>query len=175
MRILRREARTGAAPNHRVTENGFARRRAHLTLIVFALVAATSSAVAQTTISLGAAEKVAVLGSSTVTNTGATTVIGNAALSSPGVSITGFPPGTIVGGAQYIGPGLANQAHADAVTAYGQLVADNANVTAVLFFCERSHSRTDEKFQRERGTAPFSCMTSSTTARNGSALKGLVR
>jgi len=123
MRILRREPRTGAAPDHHVTDSEFARRSARLILIAFVLVTA-SSAVAQTTVSLGAAEKVAVLGSSTVTNTGATTVIGNVALSSPGVSITGFPPGTIVGGAQYIGPGLANQAHADAVTAYGQLVGE---------------------------------------------------
>src|SRR6202045_1554507 len=123
MRILRREPRTGAAPDHHVTDSEFARRSARLILIAFVLVTA-SSAVAQTTVSLGAAEKVAVLGSSTVTNTGATTVIGNVALSSPGVSITGFPPGTIVGGAQYIGPGLANQAHADAVTAYGQLAGE---------------------------------------------------
>jgi type VI secretion system secreted protein VgrG len=93
-------------------------------LIIFALVTAASSAVAQTTISLGAAEKVAVLGSSTVTNAGPTTVIGNVALSSPGVSITGFPPGTIVAGSQYIGPGLANQAHADAAAAYTQLIGE---------------------------------------------------
>jgi autotransporter-associated beta strand protein len=93
-------------------------------LIIFVLVAATSSLAAQTTISLGAAENVAVLGSSTVTNAGPTTVIGNVALSSPGVSITGFPPGTIIGGAEYIGPGLANQAHADAATAYAQLAGE---------------------------------------------------
>ena len=74
--------------------------------------------------SLGEAENVAVLGSSTVTNAGPTIVTGNVALSSPGVSITGFPPGTIINGAQYIGPGLADQAHADAVIAYGQLVGE---------------------------------------------------
>ncbi|MEY2544539.1 MAG: type secretion system secreted protein VgrG [Verrucomicrobiota bacterium] len=105
-------------------ENHASRRVNAAALIVFALVTATSSTVAQTTISLGAAEKVAILGSSTVTNAGPTTVIGNVALSSPGVSITGFPPGTIVAGSQYIGPGLANQAHADAATAYGQLVGE---------------------------------------------------
>jgi len=93
-------------------------------LFALGLFAVSWSASAQETISLGAAANVAVLGSSTVTNAGPTTVIGNVALSSPGVSITGFPPGTIVAGAQYIGPGLANQAHADAVTAYGQLVGE---------------------------------------------------
>jgi autotransporter-associated beta strand protein len=59
-----------------------------------------------------------------VTNGGATTVIGNVALSSPGVSITGFPPGVIVAGSQYIGPGLANQAHADASAAYAQVAGE---------------------------------------------------
>lgn len=92
-------------------------------LIVFGLLA-TSLSAAASVISLGAAENVAVLGSSTVTNAGPTIVTGNVALSSPGVSITGFPPGTIIDGSQYIGPGLADQAHADAVIAYGQLVGE---------------------------------------------------
>jgi hypothetical protein len=92
-------------------------------LIAFGLLA-TSLSAAGSVISLGAADNVAVLGSSTVTNAGPTIVTGNVALSSPGVSITGFPPGTIINGSQYIGPGLANQAHADAVIAYGQLVGE---------------------------------------------------
>jgi type VI secretion system secreted protein VgrG len=93
------------------------------TLSVFGLLAISLSAAASV-ISLGEAENVAVLGSSTVTNAGPTIVTGNVALSSPGVSITGFPPGTIIAGSQYIGPGLANQAHADAVIAYGQLAGE---------------------------------------------------
>jgi autotransporter-associated beta strand protein len=92
-------------------------------LIVSGLLATSWSAAAQTTISLGAAENVAVLGGSTVTNAGPTTVIGNLALS-PGVSVTGFPPGTMVGGSIHIGDALATQAHADASTAYGQLVGE---------------------------------------------------
>ena len=75
-------------------------------------------------ISLGAAQHVAVLGSSTVTNAGPTLVIGNVTLSSPGVSITGFPPGTIVAGSQYIGAGLANDAHTDASAAYAQVAGE---------------------------------------------------
>jgi autotransporter-associated beta strand protein len=67
---------------------------------------------------------VAVLGSSTVTNAGPTTVVGNVALSSPGVSITGLPAGTIVAGAQYIGAGLANDAHVDALAAYAQVAGE---------------------------------------------------
>jgi len=91
-------------------------------LIVFGLLANSRPAAAQT-ISLGAAENVAILGGSTVTNAGPTTVIGNLALS-PGVSVTGFPPGTIVGGAIHIGDALANQAHADASTAYAQVAGE---------------------------------------------------
>jgi autotransporter-associated beta strand protein len=155
MRILRRKPCTDAAPDHRVTNNEFARRNDCLVfdpkrpcslekklparfrpqihpagpvcaaaLIVFALVAAALPAAAQTTISLGAADKVAVLGGSTVTNAGPTTVVGNVALSSPGVSITGFPPGTITGGAIHIGDALANQAHADAASAYAQVAGE---------------------------------------------------
>src|SRR3984893_8555536 len=92
-------------------------------VIVFGLLATSLSAAAQT-ISLGAAEKVAVLGASTVTNGGPTVVIGNVALSSPGVSGTGFPPGTIVAGSIHIGDALANQAHADASTAYAQVAGE---------------------------------------------------
>jgi autotransporter-associated beta strand protein len=91
-------------------------------LIVFGLLANSRPAAAQT-ISLGAAENVAILGGSTVTNAGPTTVSGNLALS-PGVSVTGFPPGTIVGGAIHIGDALANQAHADASTAYAQVAGE---------------------------------------------------
>src|ERR1700719_1755386 len=92
-------------------------------LIVSGLLAGSGPAAAQTNISLGAAENVAVLGGSTVTNAGPTTVIGNLALS-PGVSVTGFPPGTIVGGSIHINDALATQAHADASIAYGQLVGE---------------------------------------------------
>jgi autotransporter-associated beta strand protein len=93
-------------------------------LIVFGLLATSWSAAAAEVIALGAAENVAILGSSTVTNAGPTTVVGNLALSSPGVSVTGFPPGTIYGGSIHIGDALANQAHADASTAYTQLTGE---------------------------------------------------
>jgi type VI secretion system secreted protein VgrG len=91
-------------------------------LIVFVLLAASASALPQP-IWLGEAEKIAILGASTVTNAGPTKVIGNLALS-PGVSVTGFGPGTIVGGSIHIGDALATQAHADAFTAYNQLAGE---------------------------------------------------
>jgi|ERR1700730_6654235 len=92
-------------------------------LIVFGLLASSWPAAALV-VSLGEAENVAVLGNSTVTNAGPTIVTGNVALSSPGVSVTGFPPGVILNGSIHIGDALANQAHADAATAYGQLVGE---------------------------------------------------
>jgi hypothetical protein len=91
-------------------------------LIVFGLLATFRSAAASL-IPLGAAEDVAVLGASTVTNAGPTIVTGNVALS-PGVSVTGFPPGTIIDGAIHIGDALATQAHADAATAYAQVAGE---------------------------------------------------
>jgi hypothetical protein len=91
-------------------------------LIVFDLIA-TSWSAAASVIPLGAAESVAVLGASTVTNAGPTNVNGDVALS-PGVSVTGFPPGMISNGSIHIGDALATQAHADASTAYAQLVGE---------------------------------------------------
>ena len=72
-------------------------------------------------IGLGTADTFAVLGASTVTNTGNTVLNGNLGLS-PGSSITGFPPGT-VNGTTYINNGVAMQAQTDALTWYNVLAA----------------------------------------------------
>lgn len=71
---------------------------------------------------LGSAETFAVLGSTTVTNTGATVITGDLGVS-PGTAITGFPPGVVVGGTTHAGDTAAAQAHSDAVIAYAGLVA----------------------------------------------------
>jgi hypothetical protein len=73
---------------------------------------------AATTVNLGTADNFAVLGGSTVTNTGSSVVTGDLGVS-PGAAITGFPPGTVVSGAIYAADATALQAQNDLATAYG--------------------------------------------------------
>jgi hypothetical protein len=69
-----------------------------------------------------ALEKVYILGSSTVTNTGLTVVKGNVAVY-PGTAITGFLPGVIVSGEPHGGDLYASKAHVAALAYYNQLKA----------------------------------------------------
>ncbi|WP_062997070.1 ice-binding family protein [Nocardia mikamii] len=68
-------------------------------------------------VNLGTASTFAVLGASTVTNAGATAITGNLGVS-PGTAVTGFPPGTVTGGAIHAGDVVAAQAHTDLQAAY---------------------------------------------------------
>ena len=80
-----------------------------------------SPASAQTAPSLGAAQSFAVLGASTVTNTGSSVITGDLGVS-PGTAVTGFPPGLVVSGTIH-GADAAALAAQDAVTAaYNSLV-----------------------------------------------------
>lgn len=72
---------------------------------------------------LGTAQTFAVLGGSTVTNTGATTVTGDLGVN-PGLAITGFPPGIVMGGAVHAGDAVALQAQTDVTAAYGVLASE---------------------------------------------------
>jgi hypothetical protein len=66
------------------------------------------------------ADSFAVLGGSTVMNTGLTTLDGDLGVW-PGTAITGFPPGLVVGGSTHTGDVIAMQAQADVTTAYNVL------------------------------------------------------
>jgi hypothetical protein len=84
-------------------------------------VGRTSTALGQTL--LGTAQSFAVLGGSTVTNTGPTTIYGNLGVN-PGLAITGFPPGLVGGGAIHSGDGVTLQAQNDTTTAYVALAGE---------------------------------------------------
>jgi hypothetical protein len=99
-------------------------------LLFVALPAAGMSAapLAATAPDLGVAKSFAVLGGSTVTNTGGTVVNGDLGVW-PGLAITGFfPPGIVVPpGTIHAGDAVAQQAQSDVTTAYNALTGQACN------------------------------------------------
>jgi hypothetical protein len=102
-------------------------RRGGATLTAFAIAALVlsmfgdiASAAIVPTVPLGTSANYAVLGGSTVTNTGNSTLDGSLGLS-PGTSITGFPPGVVVP------PGTTDTANAAAQQAQSDLTAAYVN------------------------------------------------
>ncbi|TSI14664.1 DUF3494 domain-containing protein [Brevibacterium aurantiacum] len=75
------------------------------------------TAAAATAVNLATAESYAVLGGSTVTNTGPTILDGDLGVA-PGTAITGFPPGTVQDGTIHANDAVAQQAQTDLTTAY---------------------------------------------------------
>jgi hypothetical protein len=85
------------------------------TISIFLLSAVC--AFAQANVPLGTAANFGVLAGSTVTNTGPTPIAGSVGVS-PGTSITGFPPGTVIDGAIHAGDATAASAQTALTTAY---------------------------------------------------------
>jgi type VI secretion system secreted protein VgrG len=77
-------------------------------------------AAAQTAPPLGSAQSFAVLGGSTVTNTGPSLITGDLGVS-PGSAVTGFPPGTVVSGTIHAADAFALSAQGSVTTAYNSL------------------------------------------------------
>jgi hypothetical protein len=116
-------------------------------LLVICMLSGGSLAWAQTAPALASSQTFAVLGATTVTNTGASVITGDLGLSPPGVSVTGFslvpgvnrivvgpPPATgvtsgpgIVTGTIHVADPVALLAHADAAKAYAALLAQTCN------------------------------------------------
>ena len=99
----------------------FARLVLIVLLAAFFIAVPFHAAWAQTAPTMNTLQSVAVLGHSTVTNTGPTVINGDLDLYS-GTSITGFPPGVVVlPGTTHTTDAVAQQAQVDNVAAYGQL------------------------------------------------------
>jgi hypothetical protein len=94
-----------------------ARRRACGALGAAALLVAAPAAGASA-VNLGTSGAFAVLGGSTVTNTGGSTLSGDLGVS-PGTALAGFTLPAVLNGAAHANDAVAAQAQADAATAYG--------------------------------------------------------
>ena len=88
---------------------------------------AAAAPLAATAPNLGTATAFGVLGASTVTNTGSSSVQGDLGVS-PGTAITGFPPG-IVNGTIHATDAVATQAQSDVTTAYNELASQVCDTT----------------------------------------------
>ena len=83
------------------------------------LVGVSPALAAATPVPLGTLVGFAVLGGSTVTNTGPSIINGDIGLA-PGSAVTGFPPGVQATGATYVANPIALQAQSDWTTAFTQ-------------------------------------------------------
>ena len=105
-----------------ITSTGTRRKFAVSTLAValgvaISLAFANPASAYPTAVGLGAAQSFAVLGATTVTNTGISNISGDLGLT-PGSSVTGFPPGQMITGNIHVNDGPASNAMAALTAAY---------------------------------------------------------
>lgn len=105
--------------NVRTRSATLVRRRSWVPIAVLALYGVPPRTYAAPGL-LGTAENYAVLGASTVTSTGATSLFGDLGLT-PGTSITGFPPGVLTSGTIHVNDASSSQARIDASAAFSYL------------------------------------------------------
>lgn len=101
---------------------------------LFATIVGTVPAgAAEAPVGLGTVGSFAVLGGSTVTNTGPSVISGDVGVS-PGTEVTGFPPGTVNSGTMHVTDAVAAQAQLDLTDAYDDAAgrSPTAAVTADL-------------------------------------------
>src|ERR1043166_2232880 len=96
-------------------------------LIAVLMLSFTALSQSPAPVALGSATKFAVLGGSTVTSTGATTVNGDLGIS-PGTALTGAPT---VNGTLHLGDGVASQAQLDLTTAYNDAAGRTVGAVTV--------------------------------------------
>jgi hypothetical protein len=103
--------------------------RLAVTIATAVLLSGTSfqSAWAQTAPTLGSAKSFAVLGASTVTNTGSSTIQGDLGVYA-GTAITGFPPGVVIGGTIHAADAAGLDAQRDALIAYTFLSSEGCTL-----------------------------------------------
>jgi hypothetical protein len=90
----------------------------------------TLQSTVQPTVVLAGSANIAILAGAAISNTGATIITGDLALS-PGTSIGGFPPG-ILNGTQHINDATANQAKVDLTAAYNDAAGRTATDIVTL-------------------------------------------
>jgi hypothetical protein len=100
---------------------------AALVLGLVTVTAGSAGAAGPTAVDLRTAGGFAVLGGTTITNSGPTVINGDLGLS-PGTAVTGFPPGT-VNGTIHTTDAVAAQAQTDLVTAFNDAAGRTSNST----------------------------------------------
>jgi hypothetical protein len=96
---------------------------------LFSVLGLAQLSSAATAVNLGVADSYAILGGSTVTNTGNSVINGNLGLS-PGTSVAGFPPGTL-NGELHVADTAAQQAQLALTAAYNNAASQGATSSVV--------------------------------------------